>query len=136
MKNKTIRILFPQWQGGNPELYGFGARLLAWLAPHSSAPQFEIPVPDFKDDTPEPEAGLIYRQQLLRQYDEAQALLQRENPDRVMIFDGDCLVDQVPFAWLKKNMTVNWGCCGLILTLMSKHPLSIQMGTPWCLEIF
>lgn len=100
---KTIRILFPQWQGGNQELYGFGARLLAWLAPQTRAPQFEIQVPEFTADTPEPEEGLIYRQQLLRQHDEALTLLERENPDRVVIFGGDCLVDQAPFAWLNEK---------------------------------
>ena len=51
---KTIRILFPQWQGGNQELYGFGARLLHWLSPETRAPLHTISIPEFNPDTPEP----------------------------------------------------------------------------------
>ncbi|RWA37607.1 arginase family protein [Xylella fastidiosa] len=103
IKKKTIRMLFPQWQGGNQELYSLGARLLAWLAPETEAPVFEVNVPDFKKETPEPERGVIYRQQLFKQYDEAYRLLEREDPDYVVIFGGDCLVDLAPFAWLNEK---------------------------------
>lgn len=30
---KTLRLLIPQWQGGNNPAYFLGAKLLAWLAP-------------------------------------------------------------------------------------------------------
>lgn len=30
---KTIRLIAPDWQGGNKEEYYFGAELLSWLAP-------------------------------------------------------------------------------------------------------
>ncbi len=33
MTQKTIRLLMPQWQGGDNPNYSFGAELLAWLAP-------------------------------------------------------------------------------------------------------
>ncbi len=33
MTKKTVRLLMPQWQGGNNPHYSFGAELLAWLAP-------------------------------------------------------------------------------------------------------
>ncbi|MGY4696177.1 hypothetical protein XfCFBP8356_002990 [Xylella fastidiosa subsp. sandyi] len=59
INKKTIRILFPQWQGGNQELYSFGARLLAWLLLKTEAPMFEVNVPEFKKETPEPERGVI-----------------------------------------------------------------------------
>lgn len=76
---KTIRILFPQWQGGNQELYGFGARLLHWLSPETRAPLHTISIPEFNPDTPEPEEGLLYRQQLLSQHDEALAIPKRKS---------------------------------------------------------
>lgn len=97
---KTIRILFPQWQGGNQALYGFGARLLHWLSPESRSPLHTISVPEFNPDTPEPEEGLLYRRQLLSQHDEAWAVLEKEEPDHIVVFGGDCLVDQAPFAWM------------------------------------
>jgi len=35
LPRKTLRLLMPQWQGGNNPTYYLGARLLAWLAPES-----------------------------------------------------------------------------------------------------
>ncbi|WP_146005430.1 MULTISPECIES: hypothetical protein [unclassified Erwinia] len=40
---------------------------------------------------------------MIRLHDEALTLLERENPDSVVIFRGDCLVDQAPFAWLNEK---------------------------------
>ncbi len=43
MTDKTIRLLMPQWQGGNPN-YAFGAELLAWLAPDNHQPLIKVSV--------------------------------------------------------------------------------------------
>lgn len=34
MTNKTLRILFPQWQGGNNPPYYLGSLLLSYLSPN------------------------------------------------------------------------------------------------------
>lgn len=102
-KEKTIRVLFPQWQGGNQELYGFGSHLLAWLAPQTDAPLFRIDVPEYSPENPEPQAGIIYRNGIEAQTEQAYELLDRENPDNIIIFGGDCMVDQAPFAWLNEK---------------------------------
>lgn len=58
MEKKTIRLLYPQWQGGDvarwvPEVpdageasrgYALGARLLHFLAPQSGVETYEVPV--------------------------------------------------------------------------------------------
>ena len=44
MDNKTIRLILPQWQGGNRYVYAFGAKLLEWLAPAANCETFEIPL--------------------------------------------------------------------------------------------
>ena len=49
---KTIRLLMPQWQGGNNPTYQLGARMLAWLAPPSKATLFEVPVATPEDSSP------------------------------------------------------------------------------------
>ncbi|MFH7423165.1 arginase family protein, partial [Pseudomonas syringae pv. tagetis] len=36
--DKTLRMIFPHWQGGNNAPYLFGAHLLAWLAPDATGP--------------------------------------------------------------------------------------------------
>lgn len=81
---KTIRILFPQWQGGNQELYGFGARLLHWLSPESRSPLHTISVPEFNPDTPEPEQGCF----IAGSYSAS------------MMRPGQC--------WKKKNRIISW----------------------------
>lgn len=67
MAKKTIRLLMPQWQGGNNPNYSFGAELLAWLAPENDQPLIHVPVQPY-DGTPlENENGINGRKQLLEQ---------------------------------------------------------------------
>lgn len=104
---KTLRLLFQEWQGGYDEtdfpgrIYPFGARLLSWLAPESDAPLIEVPVPAWQPgmETPK-EGGVFFREQILAQQRAALAVLERERPERVITFGGDCLVSLAPFAWL------------------------------------
>ena len=65
-------------------------------SPETRAPLHTISVPEFNPDTPEPEEGLLYRQQLLSQHDEALAIPEKEEPDHIVVFGGDCLVDRAP----------------------------------------
>lgn len=44
MSAHTIRLLMPQWQGGDNSNYSFGAELLAWLAPQNDQPLIKVPV--------------------------------------------------------------------------------------------
>ncbi|MFH5183590.1 arginase [Paenibacillus sp. TAB 01] len=47
----TLRLLFPQWQGGgNNPPYILGARLLNWLAPKSEGPFEEVSVSSNLDE--------------------------------------------------------------------------------------
>ncbi|MGO4236910.1 arginase family protein [Pseudarthrobacter sp. YAF2] len=92
----------PQWQGGNNELYPIGSELLAWLAPASDAPVARVPVEPFhSDDTPE--NGISHRTALLKQLKEARVLIDAEQPDKIAVFGGDCLVEQAPFSYLNEK---------------------------------
>lgn len=101
---KTVRLLMPQWQGGNMgKSYPLGARLLAWLAPESDALQLEVPVECF-DGTPLPlEDGVVGRTAIMKQLRAARHLLDAYEPDRVITFGGDCLVSQAPFDYLNER---------------------------------
>lgn len=46
--DKTLRLVFPQWQGGNNAPYYFESQLLTWLAPAPVGPveHVEVPRPD------------------------------------------------------------------------------------------
>ncbi|MEK4114748.1 arginase family protein [Paenibacillus sp. FSL K6-1566] len=103
MTQKTIRLLMPQWQGGNNPNYSFGAELLAWLAPDNDQPLIHVPVQAY-DGTPlEKENGMHGRTQLLEQLKSAQHLIDAHKPDRIVMFGGDCLVEQAPFAYLNER---------------------------------
>ncbi|MFC1285240.1 arginase family protein [Bacillus paralicheniformis] len=109
MAKKTIRLLMPQWQGGNNPNYSFGAELLAWLAPENDQPLIHVPVQAY-DGTPlENENGINGRKQLLKQLEAAQHLIHAHQPDRIVMFGGDCLVEQAPFAYLNERYSGNMG---------------------------
>ncbi|MGG4480435.1 arginase family protein [Paenibacillus illinoisensis] len=103
MSTKTIRLLMPQWQGGNNPDYSFGAELLAWLAPDNDQPLIKVPVHAY-DGTPlVKENGMNGRTQLLEQLEAAEHIIQAHKPDRIVMFGGDCLVEQAPFAYLNER---------------------------------
>ena len=103
MKKTTLRLLMPQWQGGNNPNYAFGAELLAWLAPDNDQPLVHVPVQGYNGIPLENENGIYGRQQLLAQLEAAQHILHAHQPDRVVMFGGDCLVEQAPFAYLNER---------------------------------
>lgn len=100
---KTLRLLMPQWQGGNNELYSLGARLLAWLAPESDAPLIEVPVKPYDGTESKRENGVVEQSILLKQLKAARDIVDVYKPDRVVVFGGDCLVSQAPFAYLNER---------------------------------
>lgn len=99
----TLRLHFPQWQGGNNPPYHFGAQLLAWLAPAHDGPVAEVEVAA-PSDAPLPlQAGIRGRDALLTQLHNARSLIDRHAPDRIVVLGGDCLVDLAPFAYLNER---------------------------------
>lgn len=104
-KRKTLRLLMPQWQGGDyglkypGELYPLGARLLAFLAPESDAPLVEVPVEPYGTAERSVENGVVWQSVVLRQVRSARSIIDAYGPDRIIMFGGDCLVNQAPFAY-------------------------------------
>lgn len=102
--SKTLRLLMPQWQGGNNPPYAFGARLLHWLAPEKGdALEEEVPVRPFDGKPLEAENGVNGRSELLEQTKRTMEIIRRHEPDRIIVFGGDCLVSQAPFAYLAEK---------------------------------
>ncbi|UFH30025.1 arginase family protein [Pseudomonas sp. CIP-10] len=101
--SNTLRLLFPQWQGGNNPPYHFGAQLLAWLAPETLGPVEEVPVALPGADPLPLEAGIRGRTALLEQMHAAKSIIDRHQPDRLVVLGGDCLVDLAPFAYLNER---------------------------------
>lgn len=103
MTQKTIRMLMPQWQGGNNPNYSFGAELLAWLAPENDQPLIHVPVHAYDGTLLENENGTYGKKQLLEQLEAAYHMIHAHKPDRIVMFGGDCLVEQAPFSYLNER---------------------------------
>lgn len=101
--DKTLRLVFPQWQGGNNAPYFFGAQLLSWLAPEANGPVEHVNVARPDGQSLHIENGIVGRGALLDQLDHAQHLIEKHQPDRLVVLGGDCLVDLAPFAYLNER---------------------------------
>lgn len=102
--SNTLRLLMPQWQGGNNPSYYFGAKLLAWLAPEAgNVPQVEVPVTPYDETELLLENGVRAQSILLSQLNSAKSLIEAYHPDRIIVFGGDCHVSQAPFAYLNER---------------------------------
>lgn len=100
MTSKTLRLLFPQWQGGNNPPYYLGSLLLSYLSPESDGPVESVPV---DEPTAEPLVkvdGITAKPQIIRQLNAAAALIDKHDPDSIVVFGGDCLVSLAPFSHL------------------------------------
>lgn len=101
MENKTLRLLLPQWQGGNNSDYFFGAELLSHIVPQSNDSKLiRVPVNDDLDQELSIEHGIEGEGQLMAQLDATTKILEEEDPDRVIVLGGDCSISQAPFDYL------------------------------------
>ena len=113
-KMNTIRLLYPQWQGGNigsfvPELqpddastgYILGSELLNFLAPETKNKTVKIPVTD--DLNRVEENGIMGYKPILEQTKNAVKIINKENPDKIVVLGGECSVSVVPFTYLAKK---------------------------------
>ena len=131
MKPDTIRLVYPQWQGGDiarwfdefddktlvSRGYALGARLLDALAPNSGQETLTVPV----DLAPGPRTvteGVLDRAPILRQTQAALAMLDARAPARIVTLGGDCSASVAPFTWLAAHTDEP-----LALLWLDAHPL-------------
>ena len=120
---KTVRLVYPQWQGGNivrimPELepddaskgYILGSYLLEFLAPKTQSQTIRVPVSE--NINREEENGILGYKPILDQTKEALKLLNETNPDKIITLGGECSVSVVPFTYLaakcKNDIAMIW----------------------------
>ncbi|WP_392551960.1 arginase family protein [Orbus wheelerorum] len=98
---KTLRVKYPDWQGGNNPVYYFGAELLSLLLPKNTN-QKEITINIQKPDNGELqiEDGITGRHIIKNNIELAKQAIEKENPDKIITIGGDCLVSQAPFDYL------------------------------------
>lgn len=118
LATKTLRLLMPQWQGGgNNPAYSLGARLLEWLAPKGSHPTIEVPIEPYHSTSIKKENGIIEQSALLKQLEEATTIIHHHQPQKIVVFGGDCLVEQAPISYLNQIYDGNLG-----VLWMDAHP--------------
>ena len=109
---KTIRLIYPQWQGGNiarwisgmpaadaSRGYYLGAMLLDFLAPKTDDEIFTVPVSTDISERIETN-GVLDRGIIKKQTKAALETLRIANPDRVVTLGGECSVSVLVFTYL------------------------------------
>lgn len=133
----VLRLLFPQWQGGDiahwigevqdpadsSRGYALGARLLNFLAP-AGQETVEVPV-DMAWDR-RIQDGVWDRDILVRQTGAALDLLDARNPERVVTLGGECSVSVAPFTWLAKRHAGD-----VAMIWLDAHPDITLPGDPY-----
>lgn len=101
MSKKTLRLSFPQWQGGNNPPYYLGSLLLSFLSPQAKGPVEEVPValPESAEPLTKVD-GITAKPQIIKQLNDASTLIKKHDPDAIVVLGGDCLVSLAPFAHL------------------------------------
>lgn len=115
-QTKTIRLVYPQWQGGNiarwitevknPEQasrgYYLGAQLLNFLAPDNGQATFNVPV---TTDIAERKIidGVMDKDTIIAQAKAALDILKVQAPDKIVTLGGECSVSVVPFTYLARR---------------------------------
>ena len=123
---KTIRLIYPQWQGGdiarwitevpNPDDasrgYYLGAQLLNFLAPENNEQKTStVPI---TTDIAERKVidGVLDRDIIIKQSKVALDILNMEQPYKIVTLGGECSVSVVPFTYLankyKDDVAMIW----------------------------
>lgn len=98
---KTIRLIAPDWQGGNKQAYYLGAELLSWLAPkNDNQKEIKLEIEKPKGEGLEKENGVVAQSVVKENVNMAAQVLAEEMPDKIITFGGNCLVSQAPFDYL------------------------------------
>lgn len=113
---KTIRLIYPQWQGGiishwinelsaedSSRGYYLGARLLNMLAKKNDSHEtFEVPI-SMDISKREIKNGIMDYDFIVEQNREALNIIEKNNPDKIIVFGGECSVSVIPFTFLNKK---------------------------------
>lgn len=110
---KTLRLVYPQWQGGDiarwiPEIpdpaesargYVLGSMLLDFLAPDNGQERAVVPVTVARGERKEID-GVLDRDDIVLQTRAAMDILRVKHPDCIVTLGGECSVSVVPFTYL------------------------------------
>ncbi|GAB3440433.1 arginase family protein [Phycicoccus ginsengisoli] len=142
MAGTTLRLEWPQWQGGEPQAvahytpgldsdesriaYGVGGQLTALLAPDHHGPTARVPVPEYTEDLPVVD-GIVGKHEVIRQHEEALTLIRQAGADKIVTLGGTCAVSLTPFSYLAQRYPDD-----LAVVWLDSHADSNLPGGPNC----
>ena len=98
---KTLRLVAPDWQAGAKEEYYFGAQMLAALAPKGEDQvEYKVPVTAPSGGQLKEENGVKEQMATVANVENAQAIIRKVQPERIITLGGNCLVSEAPFDYL------------------------------------
>lgn len=98
---KTLRLIAPDWQAGAKEEYYFGAQMLAALAPKGEDQvEYKVPVATPTGAQLKDENGVTEQMATVANVENAQAIIRKVQPERIITLGGNCLVSEAPFDYL------------------------------------
>lgn len=136
----TIRLVYPQWQGGNvaamvPEVenpddaargYYLGAQLLDFLAPRGGQETLTVPVSTQIGERRVTD-GVLDRDVILRQTKAALGMLRQSDPGRIVTLGGDCSVSRgAVYLPCRRNMAAT-----VAMVWIDAHPDITLPGDPY-----
>lgn len=112
-ERKTLRLVYPQWQGGDiarwvPEIedaaeaargYVLGSMLLDFLAHDNGQEKAVVPVTT-KPGERKAIDGVLDRDDIVTQTRAAMDILRMKQPERIVTLGGECSVSVAPFTYL------------------------------------
>ena len=101
-KSKTLRLIYPQWQGGINPNYAIGSEILSLILPKGGNPTevLEVPVEKDLEKKGTEQNGIYEESALINQLQCAYNILQTKDPDKVITIGGDCSISQPAFDFL------------------------------------
>lgn len=89
-ETSTLRLVFPQWQGGNNPPYYLGSLMLEWLAPEtrSAVETVRVPAPQPGHTELKEENGINGRSAINMQLADARNLIHKHQPENIATLGG------------------------------------------------
>lgn len=87
--SRTIRLIAPDWQGGNKREYYFGAELLSWLAPkNANQKEIKLNIEEPKNEELEKENGVVAQSTVKRNVSMAAEVLKKNCQIKLLLLVG------------------------------------------------
>ena len=101
ISQKTLNLLFPQWQGSGITNELYNGAMLIYERLQNRAKFDRVPVD--LDRTLKLKQDILGYSQILQQLSKAQAIIRDRDPDRLFVIGGDCSIDIAPISFLNQK---------------------------------